>query len=263
MGDGQRCVSPTRKSDLRELLQEAAEAAKDEHGTASAIAWAGGYTFPPEYMASDIRCLRAAQLDFQVMVRRRLTQLSPGRLNAERVSRLRPDNPERDLAEGMRVHLPEGLTSNGPLERSARRPTYETVSTAVNKLLGGIREQKLAFLLPLEMALQHVPNLHLCIAHWTTKKDKPCSRPLGDLSNVDGLAINTDVTAAEATKYYGEIRHPTIDDIAVMVYDFWIAAKERDPSLRWEDMRIWKMDLKGAYTLLSFRPEDVGMFAIC
>ena len=258
--------SRTSESDLRELLEEAAEAAKDEHGTASAIAWAGGYTFPPEYMASDIRCLRAAQLDFQVMVRRRLKQLSPGRLNAERVSRLRSDNPEialmRDLAEGMRVHLPEGFTTNGTLKRSARRPIYETVSTAVNKMLGGIVEQKLAFLLPLEMALQHVPNLHLCKAHWTTKKGKPCGRPLGDLSNVDGMPINTDATAAEATKYYGQIRHPTIDDIAVMVYDFWMAAKKKDPSLRWEDMRLWKMDLKGAYTLLSFRPEDVGMFAM-
>ena len=36
-----------------------------------------------------------------------------------------------------------------------------------------------------------------------------------------------------------------------------------DPRLRWEDVRIWKMDLKmGAYTLLSFRPEDVGLFGI-
>ena len=25
---------------------------------------------------------------------------------------------------------------------------------------------------------------------------------------------------------------------------------------------MWKMDLKGAYTLLSFRPEDVGLFGM-
>ena len=161
-----------------------------------------------------------------------------------------------------RVHLPTGFTTNGMLKRSPRRPIYETVSTAVNKMLGGIVDQRLAFLLPLEMAQQHVPNLHLCKAHWTTKKGKPSGRPLGDLSNVDGMALNTDQTAADAIKYYGEIRHPTIDDIAVMIYDFWVAAKERDPTVRWESMRIWKMDLKGAYTLLSFRPEDVGLFAM-
>jgi hypothetical protein len=65
-----------------------------------------------------------------------------------------------------------------------------------------------------------------------------------------------------ATAYFGEIRHPTIDDIAVMIYDFWRAAKEHHPALRWEDMRIWKMDLRGAHTLLSFRPQDVGLFSM-
>jgi hypothetical protein len=34
----------------------------------------------------DVRCLRAAQLDFPVMVRRRLITLYPDRLNAERVA---------------------------------------------------------------------------------------------------------------------------------------------------------------------------------
>ena len=68
-------------------------------------------------MESDVRCLRAAQLDFKAMVRRRLKILAPGRLNAERVAGLRPDNPELrlmyDLAEGMKVHLPDGFTPNG------------------------------------------------------------------------------------------------------------------------------------------------------
>ena len=47
-----------------------------------------------------------------------------------------------------------------------------------------------------------------------------------------------------------------------MIHDFWAAAKVRDPRLLWEDVRKWKLDLKGAYTLLSFRPEDVGLFAM-
>jgi hypothetical protein len=200
------------------------------------------------------------------MVRRRLKILAPGRLNAERVAGLRSDNPELrlmyDLAKGMKVHLPDGFTPNGSVPRSARRKIYETVSTAVNKMLGGIVEQRLAFLLPLDMALECVPNLHLCKAHWTTKKGKPSGRPLGDMSNVDGMPLNTDETAATAVRYYGEIRHPTIEDIAIMVHDFWEEARQRDPRLRWEDVRIWKMDLKGAYTLLSFRPEDVGLFAM-
>ena len=247
-------------------MEEAAEAARDDYGVASALEWADGYTFPPEYMESDVRCLRAAQLDFKTMVGRRLKQLAPGRLNAERVSRLRDDNPEKalmsDLVKGMKVHLPDGFTPNGMMERSKRRPIYESVAPAVNKMFGGLLEQRLAFLLPLKMAQECVPNLHLSKAHWTVKKGKPSGRPLGDLSNVDGTPLNTDQTAEAAVVYYGEIHHPTIENIAMMVYDFWAAAKLRDPSLRWEDVRIWKMDLKGAYTLLSFRPEDVGLFAM-
>jgi hypothetical protein len=70
--------SQASEKDLRELLEEAAEAARDDYGAESAVAWAEGYTFPSDYMASDIRCLRAAQLDFEVMIRRRLKQTEYG-----------------------------------------------------------------------------------------------------------------------------------------------------------------------------------------
>ena len=45
-----------------------------------------------------------------------------------------------------------------------------------------------------------------------------------------------------------------------MIHEFWVAEKTQNPPLRRQDLRILKMDLKGAYTLLSFRPEDVGLF---
>jgi hypothetical protein len=111
----------------------------------------GGRIFPTAYMDSDVRCLRAAQLDFPLMVRRCLNTLSPHRSNTERVARLRPDNPERvlmeDLVVGMMAHLPKDFTPNGLMQRSPRRPIYETVANA----------------------------------HWTHKKGKKCGRPLVDL----------------------------------------------------------------------------------
>ena len=165
------------EAELNELLQEADSAVRDDNDVSSAIAWADGYTFPAHYAESDVRCLRAAQLDFVVMVRRRQKQLSPDRLSMDRVSRLRADNPElqlmTDLSGGMRVHLPEGFTPNGSFPRTPLRSTYVSVSGAVNKMLADIVEKKLAFLIPLELAQQHVKNLHLCKAHWTTKKGKP------------------------------------------------------------------------------------------
>ena len=47
-----------------------------------------------------------------------------------------------------------------------------------------------------------------------------------------------------------------------MVHDFWIEACKKDPRLRQQDLRLLEMDLKGAYTLLSFRPSDAGLFAM-
>ena len=157
-------------------------------------------------------------------MRRRLKILSADRLSNERVEKLRPDNPERrlmfDLVVGMKVFRPTGFVANGSLPRTPLRSTYETVAPAVNKMLGAVVEQRLAFLLPLELAQQHVRDLHLCKAHWTTKKGKASGRPLGDLTFVDGTPLNTDETAEAATEYYGRISHPTIEDIAKMIHEF-------------------------------------------
>jgi hypothetical protein len=257
---------PASEQEIQALIHEASEAARDDYGVDSANEWAGGYRFPEEYVNSDVKFLQSQMLDFTSMVRRRLRSLAPDRLNNERVEGLRPDNPERtllfELVGGMKVHRPEGFTPNGSLPRTDLRSAYEAVAPAVNKMLGAVVEQKLAFLLPLRVAQQYVPELHLCKAHWCTKKGKASGRPLGDLSYVDGTPLNTDETADAATRHYGKIVHPTIDDIANMIYAFWTDAKSKNPELQWSDLRIWKMDLKGAYTLLSYRPEDVGLFGM-
>jgi hypothetical protein len=118
-----------------------------------------------------VRLLEASALDFEAMVRRRQRQLAHDRLSLERVSRLRPDNPEVDLmidlAGGIRVHLPVDFTPNGFVPRKPLRDI--AVSTALNKMLASSIEQKLAFL---DMAQRHVKRLHLCKAHWTTKMGK-------------------------------------------------------------------------------------------
>jgi hypothetical protein len=257
---------PASEQEIQALIHEASEAARDDYGVDSANEWAGGYRFPEEYVNSDVKFLQSQMLDFTSMVRRRLRSLAPDRLNNERVEGLRPDNPERtllfELVGGMKVHRPEGFTPNGSLPRTDLRSAYEAVAPAVNKMLGAVVEQKLAFLLPLRVAQQYVPELHLCKAHWCTKKGKASGRPLGDLSYVDGTPLNTDETADAATRHYGKIVHPTINDIANMIYAFWTDAKSKNPELQWSDLRIWKMDLKGAYTLLSYRPEDVGLFGM-
>ena len=89
----------------------------------------------------------------------------------------------------MRVHLPEGFCPNGNQPQTPLRATYVSVAPAVNKMLGDIVEQKLAFVLPFDSAKRYVPRMHLGKAHWTKKKGKPSGRPLGDLTFVDGTPL--------------------------------------------------------------------------
>ena len=224
---------------LEALVTEAVIASDDQYGVDAAVVWADGYTFPHEMLESDVRCFRAAQLDFVAMVSRRLKLLSSDRLSGERVERLRADNPERallfDLAVGMRVPLPTGFKPNGSLPVAALRGTYLKVSSAVNKMLGGIVEQKLAFLLPKAMAVSYIPNLHLGAAHWTPKKGKPSGRPIGDLTYVTGTPLNSEETTAAAAEFYGTIKHPTIAEIVRMIMSFW--EKKLDPLKPFWDCR--------------------------
>ena len=162
------------RSFLVATITEAIAASDDQYGIDAAVAWAGGYTFPKAMLVSDMKCFQAAQLDFVVMVRRRLKILSADRLSSARVDRLRSDNPEKsllyDLAVGMRVPLPVDFEPNGTLPLAALRSTYLRVDSAVNKMLGGIVEQRLAFLLPKDIAIRCIPNLHLGAAHWTSPR---------------------------------------------------------------------------------------------
>ena len=251
---------------LQTTVMEAIAASDEQYGVDAAVAWARGYTFPKAMLLSDMKCFQAAQLDFVVMVRRRLKILSSDRLSSARVDRLRSDNPERgllyDLAVGMRVPIPVGFEPNGALPLAPLRSTYLKVDSAVNKMLGGIVEQKLAFLLPKDIAIRCIPNLHLGAAHWTPKKGKPSGRPIGDLTYVTGTPLNTEATTAIAAELYGAIKHPTIAEIVRMMMSFWEKALESNSAVQWSHLRLWKMDLRGAYTLLSFRPEDAGLFGM-
>jgi hypothetical protein len=251
---------------LTALLQEASDAARNDYDESSARAWAKDYSFPPEYIDNDRTYLEAHGHDFVAMARHRLETLSPNRLNHDRIAKLRSDNPERELlselASGMWVPIPEGFVPNGQSPPSPLRSTYTAVAPAVNRMLGDIIQEKLAFVISYDTAKEHIPNLHLCKAHWTKKKGKPSGRPLGDLTYVDGTPLNTPEMSDAAALHYGAIMHPTIENISQMVSTFWKKVKAADPHADWRNLRLWKMDLRGAYTLLSFRPEDIGLFAM-
>ena len=186
------------------------------------------------------------------------------RLNAERVSMLSSDNPERarlfDLAEGMRVPLPNGFVPNGQQIWPRHRARYLKAASAVNKMLMTTHDRRLAFVLPKDIA-RTIPGLHISPAHWTTKKGKPQGRNLLDSTDPTRGALNDGFVRDCVEKLYDPIHHPTIAELVTHILDYFDQLHEIDPSLTWDDFLLYKMDLQSAFNLISFRPEAVPLFA--
>ena len=142
---------------LQAAIAEAVEAASVIYGVAEAVEWADGFEFSQDALDSDLRCFRAAGLNFKTMVERRLSTLKGNRHNHARISKLDSSNPEirllLDLADGMRVPRPDGFVPNGKSELSPLRPSYLRVAGAVNKMIADIFANKLGCLLPKALAI--------------------------------------------------------------------------------------------------------------
>jgi hypothetical protein len=165
------------------------------------------------------------------------------------------------LAEGMVVLLPTNFTPNGKETDGAFSSAYASVSCAVDKMLNKVHEAGLGCIFDTQVA-NRIEMLHKAKESWVTKKKKKQGRPVSDMTYCPGMSLNTDETKQAAKELWGEIVHPTITDIIVMILGYWEKIKISEPDAQWEDLVIWKMDLKGAYTLLSFRPENAALFAV-
>jgi hypothetical protein len=99
------------------------------------------------------------------------------------------------------------------------------------------------------------------LSKWAPKKGKKCGRNIGDLSYGEKLYLNGKWAKNAAAAMWGPIEHPTIEDIAAMILDLWEEILTGQPDASWSDLVMWKMDLKGAYTLVDVHPDEVGMFA--
>jgi hypothetical protein len=47
-----------------------------------------------------------------------------------------------------------------------------------------------------------------------------------------------------------------------MILDYFEMLKAKNPDVKWDDLVLYKLDLAGAYTLVSFSPEDVRKMAV-
>lgn len=250
------------------LLQEAFAVADVPYTAEVAAAWGednfpGG--IPTEVVEAHEEELRATNNDFDEVVRRRLERMRPDRLNGERVHRLDPGNPERerllDLAEGIMVETPPGFYPNGQRaeERPPLRHLYKRTHKAVDKMIYDLVQSGLALVLTAATAYD-IGGLHVSPAHWAPKAGKAHGRPLIDSTDANSPypVLNSAAVSKWAQEYFGEIRHPTIIDFVLMIWDF----KQAHPEVTWDQVVLFKMDLKGAYNLLSFKARFCKLFSV-
>ena len=256
------------------LSEEAFKLADDVYTTQDAEEWGENFIIPPDALATDIADYVTTGYNLEALAESRRKAVSANRLSSHRPPMrevLSPDNPEIELLqkladEGFSLLVDPTFVPNSSIGvRPPLRQKYLETKSAVNKLIyDNFHKQGLAIVLPLSELEKgnDAKKVHVSPFSWAPKAGTPKGRPIGDCSDggVGAQPLNSKYTKVETDRVWGVIRHPTISDIASMVDRF---LGNDPPSLDPEDEYVlWKMDLKGAYTLLSLRSKDAALFGM-
>ena len=255
-----------QESTVKELISEVYSIGSWVFGAEKAREWAGDFVIPRESVDKDVAELKECNNDFRLLVSRRKALLRPLRLNEQRVlACISSDNPDRDrlllLARGMPLLESEdyrGCTWEG---RPALGRTFLDAAGAVEKMFyRDFWSEGLAIILT-EKEVSVMPKLGLCLAGWAKKLGKECGRPItngsGRRSMIQEEYLNSPYTKAMANEVFGTIQHPVIGDIPRMIFEF-----ETTYGYSTKDIRIWKFDLRKAFTLLTYAIEAVENLGI-
>jgi len=109
---------------------------------------------------------------------------------------------------------------------------------------------------------QKIVGAHFSPQHQADSKGKQEGRVIGDLSGqhdptytpFNRTADSKDTLRAVTATQWGEIRHPTVVQLVLMVLT---AADVHG----WDQLILWKKDLKGAFNLFNYNPAFCKLFA--
>eukprot|EP01036_Dinobryon_divergens_P033333 gene33333-43096_t len=257
-------------SDITRTVQQAYDYSAEAKSLQDAVIWGADYSIPEELLHKD-------QLDFdqagglvQLVHARRAASAST-RLSVERLARWTTSrNPDRHrlqrlATKGMPVFLDSTFVPNlgnpGPTLSAATL----LVQPALQKMLvEQYCDQHQAIIVSKAAMVASGTPFHVSKLSWTPKHGKPQGRPITDCSSGGHgqSPLNSDSTKDTSDAVWGKIVHPGIERAACMILGFFEEACRKDPTVQWSDLRLWKMDLKGAYTLISFLPRDVPLVSV-
>ncbi len=254
---------------LRRIVEEAFETADEDYGEQKAAEWGQDFCWPVGVHLRDERLAAAHGFDVEAMSRVHQAARRENRLSRERIEQwVPPDDPDHhrllSLADGMIVLTADDFE---PVGRPPKmRNLYKRVKGAVNKVLAEIWAEGLAFIVTKQTAAllaQKSGPLQYNTVSWAPKKGKPQGRYICDSSDASaGAALNSNAAAKKLEEFYGSIVHPTLEELINMINEY---ADEMRATMgedfRWDELRLWKADLRKAFTLLDVRPDCVKYFA--
>lgn len=220
--------------------------------------------WPTDARERDAALLAGFNGDFEKLCQSHYDKRKERRLSVRRIkSLIKETHPEYrrlvKIARGIRIQRPPRFAPNGkcPLQRAK----YVLVSGAANKLILKQWNAGTVLLLPTKTLLK-VDGIHFSPQHWAVKAGKACGRIICDVANSDPgeIPVNGDgkdgkeEMREKMREEWGEIVHPTLEDIAEML---------NRARAKWDkdELVMWKMDLSGAFNLMSFAPDASRILA--
>jgi hypothetical protein len=252
-------MSASFNQNMHTLLEKAYRANDEVYTAQDAVRAAGDFQIPRSVVEQDVADLAAAGGDFQQLMHRRRLAVRKDRFSPERVkATFHRRNPEWDnlmdlASNGVPIHAPPDFRPNGDCPEKWRTTSgFAEAGVAVEKnFYENFHPTGLTVILPVDVA-RHIEGLHVSTANWAPKHGKVAGRP-----TMNPKAFNGDWAKRLCDDHWGPVQHPDIARLVQMVLDY---AERRGVS--WDQLILWKMDIRGAYTLIDISAPDVQRMAV-
>ncbi len=240
---------------LLEEVSDLVASQSDEFMLVAAESAALQFEIPTWITSSDVLALSKAG-DIESLIALRQNELRENRFNTKRCRTWFLHDVEFHrlwaiASEGAVIDVADGFVpSTTP---APPRPLLRRLSHTFAKHAFDLWSKRQAILLPLSVAL--TCGLHFSPVHWTPKPGKPEGRFLCDLSNSPGGNVLNDPGVKRAIdERYGPVDLPSIGDVVDAI--FRMADK-----VGFENIRLWKEDVVGAFNQFNFHPASAKYLA--
>ena len=261
-------------NDILCALQDAHRASDEYYTMRHAQAWNTDFEIPTESIEADSALFKLCNYNFTEVCRRKQALLAHNRISKDRIVAIFGPNGERiPGVDAKDIQILMEFAVNGitpPTSPSFKpeshdvaplRDRYIKLHHTINKLLYKLYQDGMMVFLT-DHDAKRIPGIHLSPQHHADSKGKPEGRIIGDLSGqhsenftpLNGSALDKDLLRDNIKLQWGEIHHPTVDLLVKMV----LTAADK---YGWDNIILWKKDLKGAFNLLNYNPEYCKLFA--